>query len=467
MDHQVKLRGYRIELGEIEAALETHAGVQQAIAVITDEGEQRLVAYVVCREGSERLEAGLKQHVRDRLPAYMTPSAIVELDALPLNVNGKVDRGALPSSGFSSRPQAGLVGPRDSIECQLTLIWEELLRVRPIGIHDNFFELGGHSMLALRLFTRIEELLGVRLPIATLFEGPTIEQLASVVRQRGRKAKWSSLVAIRPTGKHAPLFCVHGVGGNVLSFRHLARNLGPDYPVYALQAQGLDGSQPLRTVEAMAAHYIAEIRSVQPEGPYQLAGLCFGGVVAYEMAHQINAAGDEVSLLALIDTAPPIVTRYSSLVRSIGAFAAFQGERIRLHWRAFFALDPGQRLDHLKRKLRTLNHRIRRNGRQLSQPVRQTPLPQDVTDQNLAALKMYTPISYDGPAVLFRPQDRGMQPGLDDSLGWGSLIRERLEIRDVTGAHDSIMGEPHVAMLAGMMREYLIERGASVTSVRQ
>src|SRR5580698_8234392 len=191
----------------------------------------------------------------------------------------------------------------DDIELQLTRIWQDLLGIEPITPDQNYFDLGGDSSLAVHLFVQIEKVFNVKLPIFTLFEAPTIAELAAVLRRDAAPDGWSPLVAIQPIGSRPPFFCMHGAGGNVLIYRELSKLLGDDQPFYGLQAQGLDGNAPpLTKIEDMAALYVKEIRRVQPRGPYFLGGYCLGGTIAYEVAQQLRAQGQEVALLALLDT---------------------------------------------------------------------------------------------------------------------------------------------------------------------
>ena len=303
IDHQVKLRGYRIELGEIETVLSRHPEVEQAVVIIREDqpGDKRLVAYVVPAEAeptdeATQLSSNLRRLLAAKLPEYMMPSAFVMLAALPLTPNRKVDRRALPKPDESRRDlESTYLAPRDNLERQLANIWEKILDVKTVGVEDSFFELGGHSLLAVRLFAQIENRFGKRLPLAALFQAPTIEQLANVLRETAAAKSWSSLVAIQPHGSKPPLYCIHAAGANVLIYRPLSRHLGMDQPVYALQARGLDGQQqPFLHVEDMAAHYIREVRAFQPEGPYDLLGASFGGLVIFEMAHQLRAQGQQV-----------------------------------------------------------------------------------------------------------------------------------------------------------------------------
>jgi amino acid adenylation domain-containing protein len=319
IDNQVKIRGFRIELGEIEAVLAQHPDVQEAV-VIAREDEPRLVAYIVsdliptripyqseclvkyddhlvpvqtadiCTagallEGSMSFEKGkdslrdkLRHALKEKLPNYMVPSDFILLMSLPLTPSGKIDRRALSQLSVYHLSEKTFIAPRTPKEELLAGIWAEVLGVERVGVHDNFFDLGGHSLLAVKLMARIGQQFGKKLPLSTLIEGPTIEQLATVLNQSTEKM-WSSLVAIQPNGTKRPFFCVPGIGGNVTDFYELALQLGNEQPFYGLQAVGLDGkSKPYTNIEDMATHYI--MQTVQPQGPYLLGGHSFGALVA-------------------------------------------------------------------------------------------------------------------------------------------------------------------------------------------
>src|SRR6185503_371193 len=252
-------------------------------------GDRRLVGYVV-PTGEAKVDAKeLRSFLGHQLPEYMLPSAIVELNELPLTPTMKVNRRALPPPLYDAQASVDYVAPRSAVEEKLAAIWAEVLRVEQVSMNDNFFELGGHSLLAVRLFARIESVFGKHLPLATLFEASTIEKLAEVLAEEEWSAPWSSLVTIERNGSKRPLFCVHAAGGNVVELHELARHLSHDRPIYAFQSVGLDGQQePLREIKDMAAHYISEMRRVQPQGPYFLCGRSFGGTVVFEMACQLQ-----------------------------------------------------------------------------------------------------------------------------------------------------------------------------------
>lgn len=456
LDHQVKIRGFRIETGEIEALLRQHATVRDAVVVVREDyGEKRLVAYLVLQPQQTVTTDELRAHLRRSLPDYMIPSAFVVLDELPLTANRKVDRKALPPPG-DSRPalKSGVEKPEDSLEAQLVTICQKVLGIAPVGVTDNFFDLGGHSLLAVRLFAQIENRFGKVLPLATLFEAPTMRGLAAVLRREGCR-QWSSLVAIRSTGSKPPLFCIHAAGANVLIYRPLANHLDAEQPVYALQALGLDGlTMPLTRVEEMAAYYLKEIRTVQPNGPYYLAGGSFGGLVAFEIAQQLQAEREQVAMLALLDTYCPL----HSLT-----------QRVRCHWAHLVERGPAT---YTADALVAVSKRLRRMFSSGAASVRvnadtsnvlpgktefQDPLVRAV-QANIEAENIYAPRGeiYRGRIIFFYAEDRAGVPAYEDNrLRWAKMATEGMEVHRIPGTHITMREEPNVAVLAKVMKECL------------
>ncbi len=314
-DQQVKIRGYRIELGEVEAALAQHPGIAEAVVVTraVSSGPE-LAAFVVARPGTRLDPAGLAQvrgFLRDRLPAYMVPPVIEPLADLPRLATGKPDRRRLQETPRdAARPAEGYVAPRLPIQEQLVRIWQELLDVRPIGITDNFFDLGGHSLLAAQLVDRIDQEYGQKLGLSTLLGRPTIEQLAEELKDLGGpEPDRAGRVKLRPVqedGTRPPLFFLHGdwTGGAFYCFA-LARGCGADQPFYVLEPYVFSDAEPVPTMEAVAAAHLQAIQAVQPEGPYRLGGFCNGGLLAYEMARQLERQGERVEFLGLVNPSAP------------------------------------------------------------------------------------------------------------------------------------------------------------------
>ena len=448
-DHQIKLRGFRIEPEEIRAALTRHSAVSDAVAILDfSTGEGRIVAYVVAAGEGRPDVRQLRDIVRKSLPDYMLPSVFVFLEALPLNPNGKVDRNALPAPEGSAA-KAGFAGPRNEIETRLQRIWEDVLGVQPIGIRDDYFELGGYSLLAVRLFFEITKEFEIKLPLATLYQAPTIESLAAVLSEGGRLDLWDALVPINRSGHRPPFYCVSGVGGGVLVFRDLAEQLGADQPFYGLQPSDKTGQAlTLTTIEEIAQHYIATIRKIQPEGPYFLSGYSFGGLVAFEMAHQLTDAGSQVALLGFFDTTAPLRAKPSGN----GLFARRTYGTTWQRVRAILSSDDigGAVRDIFRRRQLRLQERVAR--------ALNLPLPSELEtlkgSQGFAALN-YVGRPYAGPVTLFRSQIRPSNELWSRTLGWEQFV-SNIEVRDVPGDHLSIYAGPNVGALAAEVRSCLV-----------
>ncbi|NEW06374.1 amino acid adenylation domain-containing protein [Paenibacillus sp. SYP-B3998] len=304
-DHQIKIRGFRIELGEIEAVLARYSEAKQVAVVVREDqpGDKRLVAYVVPASQATCEPTELRRHVASSLPDYMVPSAFVMVEQLPLTPNGKLDRKALPAPDFSTSVTGR--GPRTPQEEILCDLFAEVLGLSRVGIDDGFFDLGGHSLLAVRLMSGIREALGVEMGIGNLFEAPTVAGLAERLAMGTSQSALNVLLPLRTNGKRFPLFCIHPAGGLSWCYAGLIKSLGTDYPIYGLQARGIAQSEGLpKTVEDMAADYIAHIRSVQPQGPYHLLGWSLGGNVAQAIAVQLQNLGEDIPLLVMLDAYP-------------------------------------------------------------------------------------------------------------------------------------------------------------------
>jgi aspartate racemase len=463
VDRQEKIRGYRVEPGEIESVLREHRGVEDVAVVVRDapSGEKQLVAYCVCAKGGSVPVEDLVEHGAKKLPGYMLPSAIVFLERLPIMPNGKIDRGALPPPPVApGRPAGSYVAPRDPLEIRLANLWESLLGKKPIGVHDNFFELGGHSLLAARLFAQIEKLTGKNLPLATLFQAPTIEGISALLRREEKTSSWSSLVAIKPGGSRPPFYCVHAAGGNVIGYSELAPRLGPDQPVFGLQAVGLDGKEfPLDRVEDMASRYVREIRAFQPEGPYYLGGACTGGIVAYEIAQQLHAAGQKIGMLAMFDTFAHSHIR--TLTKSEISRFKWESSVERMHYHVRNLLVHPGRLDYIRRKSRTLRRRIGTQvwglqyKRYANKKLRLPPALRKVEQLNIVAIRNYIPRPYTGRITLFPASTRSVGEFHDREQGWGKLALGGVEIHDVTGDHLTMFQMPYVSVVAQKLAECL------------
>jgi amino acid adenylation domain-containing protein len=393
-DFQIKIRGYRIEPNEIINVLNRHPAIETSVVVAREDtpGNKRLVAYISLVPGEFVTSSSLRNTLLQHLPYYMVPSVFVVVDEFPMNSNGKVSRSALPmptttnvlrdekitaqgmpiaepllSTGEidrSTQPASKLtklveketfVAPKLLIQQQLVLIWEELLDVSPIGVRDNFFNLGGHSLLAAQLVDRIEHVLGRRIALSTLFSGPTIEQLAEALQKQENAGARTSLLPVQVGGSKRPFFFLHGdwTGGAFYCFT-LARVLGTDQPLYVLEPYKFGGLQVLPSLETVAAAHIESLRAIQPQGPYLLGGFCNGGFLAYEMAQQLQAAGEQVDLLALVTPASSVQLNAIHIISNgLGKLLRFEANK-----QANLFLRVRHALRHVYRHLRPTSSRV-------------------------------------------------------------------------------------------------------------
>jgi amino acid adenylation domain-containing protein len=470
-DQQVKIRGFRVEPGEIEAALAGQAGVREALVLAREDepGEKRLVAYLVTGPESEPDVGQLHARLKQSLPDYMLPSAFVLLDALPLTAHGKVDRRALPAPTAARPTTTAYVPARTPAEEEMARLWAEVLGVERVGVYDSFFELGGHSLLALRLLAEVERKFGVALPLSTIFRAENVATLSRDLTPRPETGGGTSLIRIQPQGSRPPLVCVHPVGGSVFCYWELARCLGPEQPLYALQAPGLNGGPALATVPEMAAHYLAELLQARPQGPFYLGGWSFGGVVAFEMAQQLRARGQEVALLALFDSYSPLHESQTQadvndesqvLSRLIADVAGMSGQAL--------AASPAQLRDSYAEFCRLeldAEDRLRyawEQGRKLGL------LPPHIDHQyfrrlynvfhgNVRAARAYEPRAYAGRTILLAARDADETRFGDPSLGWGRFAVGPFETQLVPGNHYTILAAPQVQAVAAALRAQLTD----------
>ncbi|MEO1433183.1 MAG: non-ribosomal peptide synthetase, partial [Cyanobacteria bacterium J06633_8] len=461
IDNQVKLRGFRIELGEVEAALNQHSQVQETLVTILEDelGNKQLVAYIIPGENAPSSTA-LRQFLKEKLPAYMVPGAFVILDTLPLTPNRKVDKKALPLPTLDNRVDSkNCILPRTVLEHQLVKIWEEALNISPISVTDNFFELGGHSLLAIRLITEVEKQLGYTLPVTSFFQEGTIEKIAQHLENHQESDNCEILLPLQTKGNQTPLFLVHPAGGYGLGYSLLANKLGTNQPVYALQARGLNGKeQPLNTVEAMASDYIKAIREIQPSGAYLIGGYSSGGLIAFEIASQLQAAGESIENLLIIDTHPPLTdSKIETIPDNETALLIFIIEQIGLHFNAeikldyeeLAALDEVKRLDYALQVLQNYQIFAPNSGKNLVAGL------VNVYKANSQASLNYQPLAINADISLFKTEALAKQFPNNSTLGWDKLTSETVDIRTVKGTHDNLLQEPSVIELSTAIQEFL------------
>jgi amino acid adenylation domain-containing protein len=469
MDAQVKIRGYRVEPGEIEGVLTQHPAIHEAVVIAREDesGEKRLVGYVVVKGERGPTGSELRSYLKERLPEYMVPCGFVQLPALPLTPNGKVDRLHLPKpEGMADDTQRVVIAPRDVYELRLAQLWEEILNVHSIGVNDNFFDIGGHSLLAVRLVSRISALFNRVLPLAAVFQHPTVEQLASLLRQGAPSAEQSPVVVIQPHGARSPLFLVHPAGGNVMCYYELARQLGADRPVYGLQDPGFDHpAGPALSVEQMAERYLDAIRTTQSKGPYVLGGWSTGGPLAFEMAAQLARAGDEIAGVVLLDALTPIahteeVNRQQATTQAIASLS----KRLGLYF--------GMKFNAEENAVQELGL-VDREGYFLEELKKRSFVPSDTdvsflrnflrtSENNIRATWNYRPPLYAGNVSLIRAaetlpdlSDEEREQYSEPTLGWQQFSQQPIHVDYVPGNHMTMMTMPYVKLLADQVQQCL------------
>ncbi len=438
-DTQVKVQGYRIELGEIEAALERIDGLKAGVVTVLGEraGSKTLVGYLVPTDGEVVDVDRVRQRLGELIPPYMVPTTFVVLDALPLTSNGKVDRKALPSAQQRTTTRER-VDPRNDTERALVELWSELLDVSPVGINEDFFELGGQSFLAMRMMARIHERFGVRFALSALLENRTIESLAAKIARPGDTEPWSAVVEVQP-GTGAPLVLVHPVGGNVLCYTALSRALG-SRRVVGLQARGLEqGQAPLGSIEDMAREYLSALRERGISGPLMLGGWSLGGVVAYEMARQLEADGHAPTGVVMIDSRLETIDDDSDTRSLLADFmldlARVGGRTFALrpgHWRADDAGQPD-----LAAVLRDA-HAEQVAPEDLDLPAFERLW--QVYRAGIEALAAYGPGAIDAPVHELIAQQEAAAPVRGR---WEDLVRGPHRAQTLAGDHYSLLMPPH------------------------
>ncbi|MEG5138691.1 MULTISPECIES: amino acid adenylation domain-containing protein [unclassified Microcoleus] len=464
LDFQVKIRGFRIELGEIESVLVKHSNVQQAVVIVREDfpGDKRLVGYIVALNNQNPTIQELRSLLKEYVPEYMVPSIFVFLEALPLTPNGKVDRKALPvpeqsrEAAIIPATQKALdlpapttqenpeqpgefASPQDDLEVQLINIWEQVLNISSISTTDNFFEMGGHSLLAISLMREIEKTYKKELPLPILFQSPTIHQLAHTLRKQRLSSSSQALVTIQKGSSKLPLFFIYGI----FLYYNLSRHLGKDQTCYGVyvkeevnmfQKNKLDQSPtPSVSIPDLATRYLKEIQKHQPKGPYLLAGESLGGLVAFEMAHQLRLQGEEVALLCLLDSAIPGKNQLS-----LSQKLAFHIKKLR------------------QKGLSYLLQKIVESKTKSTPDININNVNSNPVDPRLQfreyAFNSYKPQPYPGRAILFRAMEESHFSTLEN---WNELLVGGLDIYDIPGDHLSILQEPNVPLLAEKMRVHI------------
>ncbi|MDO9551820.1 amino acid adenylation domain-containing protein [Rhodonellum sp.] len=488
VDHQVKIRGYRIELGEIENKINQFPEIEGAIVIAREDnpGDKRLAAYVVLKEDeslfmmdqnnlsdtavmtreepvlTKEKILGWKETLKTRLPNYMIPNDWVALWEFPMTDNNKIDRNSLPiplRNVFWDEAEENL--PQNPNQILVAGIWSKVLGVSDVRLWDDFFELGGHSLLAVRVMAELAEETGLNLPLNTLIINSTLENFAAVLdRQDQKDQDWSSLVPIKKSGKKAPIYLIHGAGSHVSPFFNLAKNLDEDQPVYGLQAKGLNGiDEPLQSIKEMAAHYIQEIVTHNPHGPYHIGGQSFGAYVAFEMARQMKASGLDIQKVILFDVSAyqedfeelsswermkkevgyefqkrymdiELLVKSPSTLRRLKTSSLERKTRALKRFLGIDAMDGEGKLFHVIEKIRRINHK---------------------------AMDDYELAPYNGDIILFKAKIKTFYDTDMEYYGWKPYVKE-VHTVEMEGDHNSMFEDPELVKILGRKLQEVLDK---------
>jgi thioesterase domain-containing protein/acyl carrier protein len=390
---------------------------------------------VVPAAGQTARTEELKQFLNEKLPEYMAPSFIGIVEQLPLTENGKIDREALPNIDELTSKDNVFVAPETDVERKLAVAWTKVLGLDQVGVHDNFFDLGGHSLLAVKLVNEIEKEVGQKIPLMTLFETATIAGLAGVLSNGSKPHAWPTLVQIQAgNSKKNPLFCVSAPNVNALGYVTLARALGPEQTAFGLQAQYPEDAESEHSqfvVENIATEYLHALRAEQPHGPYQLIGMCRGAHIAYEMACRLEEQGETVSLLGILDT--------FVMENTYNYYWYVEHYLKRLR---FWLRLPA------KGKINFINSQWRK-------VVSDRNSPESVLHRVYFPGPEFEPKTYAGRILVLRVIKQPRNRISSKDLGWGRLARGGVDVRLISGTHETLLREPHVRVLAGTLKEFI------------
>lgn len=452
IDNQVKIRGFRIELGEIEHVLKNHPDVKDAVVDVKSISinDKQLIAYIIPQK--EFQPKSLQKFCKEHVPYYMVPSVYVSLTEFPLTPNKKIDRKSLPIPDNNIHVNKSHITntPLSKTEKKLLTIWKNLLPVKNFDIDDDFFQLGGHSLLAAQMFLEIEKIFDVSLPLVSLFKTPHIRGLSNLIAKGHNDLKWSNLVPINTNGSKLPLFLIHGAEGNIILYRDLCHNLPNNIPIYGLQSSGLNGKETFDpNFKIVARNYVKAIQSVQPVGPYRLAGYCLGGVIALEIAQQLHKINETVTFLAMIETYNLNETKWP---QSFWQNKTNTILNIAYHLANLFSLKNTNKLSFFKHKfsieIQRINILIQSNWFKMFKNKKGSEYHHiNISKLYDLELEKYKPKMYSGKGLLIIPKVNFI--GFNDpKWGWESVFKNDITINKMDVYPHGTLVEPYVKEIA-------------------
>lgn len=454
IDHQVKIRGQRVEFGEIETCLKGYPQIKEAVVSVNDDksNNKKLIAYYVAKDKSTLLHTNdLLHFLKNKLPEYMLPSVFIQIQSIPLTPSGKLDRQALPIPDMLTNT-GEIILPHDNLELTLSQLWANVLNINEISINDNFFDLGGHSLLAIILINKIKQVLNISLPLSSLFSSSTVEEMADLIRKKGYKNENDVLVKIQTKGDLPPIFAAHPVGGNAMCYYELSHALGIHQPFYGLQQINTNRET---SIEEMANIYVDAIRKIQPTGPYRLLGWSMGGLIALEIAYQLEKKGEQVLNVDMIDSTIFEKNQKSDESNDVnleilGGFitdlAGRYGQEVPLSPEELRMQPAENRLKYLFDKAKESKLLlVSADLQDFTKLIKQAEL-------NSAAAEKYQPKKVEAPITFFVVEEDKVNDNLNT---WSNYTNQKIRHYVLAGDHYSIMRKPKVAVLAGILKAQL------------
>jgi amino acid adenylation domain-containing protein len=466
IDNQIKIRGYRIELGEIEAQLAAHPNVKEAVVMAREDnpGDKRLVAYLTAKNGELPKAMDLRALLQTKLPDYMVPSAFVTLERFPLTPNGKLDRKAFPKPDHESKPGT-FDPPRTPREIALAKIWCEVLGVKQIGRHDNFFDLGGHSLLVVQLQARMKKELEKNVPLTAFFQAPTVAEMDKILTEPGAAENRAHALVPASTGSGPAVFFFHFFN----PAKNLVKHLLPGQPAYVIESNyeeelrlWQEKKENKLTLEQLASRSLADMRRVQPQGPYHLAGFCFGGVLAFAVANQLAEEGEKVASLSLLDAfyRPGIIECSTSLASRW----IFHAKKLLKYRTDYLSMKIRERFGSREHNSPLFQSNQAGGEVRWKAEMEETRLLHDDYMNELG--RAYHAKPYHGKAILIRAIGAPHTFNYSSSNGWSKVLTDDFRVENILSDHFTFLEEPFVNEVAKKLQDFITSSGDEKSALK-